>query len=93
MAKANKWNVEKMQINFNYKQWRQDFGAYVKEKLFWDATTKVTRARVVDNSKEFSIYYRYGDVVVRFTNERNVVYCSRKELMDNYLKERSVFNV
>lgn len=92
MAKANKWNVQKMQINFNYKQWRQDFGAFVKDKLFWDSTTTVTKTRVVDTAKEFSIYYRYGEVVVRYKNERNVIFCSRKDIMDNYLKERSVFN-
>ena len=92
MAKANKWNVQKMQINFNYKQWRQDFGAFVKDKLFWDSTTTVTKTRVVDAGKEFIIYYRYGEVVVRYKNERNVIFCSRKDIMDSYLKERSVFN-
>lgn len=34
-------------VNFNQKQWRQDFAAYVKEKLDW-SSARVTKSEVIE---------------------------------------------
>lgn len=65
-----------MGVNFNQKQWRQDFAYYVKEKLEWD-TSRVTKSKVIekghyDNSlgdyisslKEFRVINGCGEEVI-----------------------------
>ena len=62
-------------VNFNQKQWRQDFAAYVKNKLDW-SSARVTKSKVIekahyDNSlgeyiaslKEFSVINGSGGEV------------------------------
>ena len=62
-------------VNFNQKQWRQDFAAYVKDKLNW-SSARVTKSEVIekghyDNSlgeyltslKEFTVINGSGDEV------------------------------
>ncbi len=100
MAKKynSNWNAKKLTVDFNQKQWRQDFAAYVKEKKFWDVT-KVTRARIVSNNshekgiKYFEIFNTYGgNIVVTFLNNYQIVNSTEKELITEYLKEKGISN-
>lgn len=100
MAKKynSNWNAKKLTVDFNQKQWRQDFAAYVKEKKFWDVA-KVTRARIVSNNshekriKRFEIFNTYGgNIVVIFSNNYQIVNSNEKELIAEYLKEKGISN-
>ena len=100
MAKKynSNWNAKKLTVDFNQKQWRQDFAAYVKEKKFWDVA-KVTRARIVSNNsrekriKRFEIFNTYGgNIVVIFSNNYQIVNSNEKELITEYLKEKGISN-
>ena len=74
----NNWTTKFLTINFNHKQWRQDFGYFVRKKEFWVGTTMVTRARILpkdknklvkDSVKQFKVYDPYGrEVIVQFEN-------------------------
>lgn len=101
MSKTYKstWNVKPLIINFNYKMWRQDFGAYVRSKLFWDGTTRVSRARIKNKKnnyvtkgiKTFEVYNSYGgNVTVDFQNNNQIVYTTHEDLAKEYFKERGV---
>lgn len=100
MAKKynSNWNAKKLTVDFNQKQWRQDFAAYVKEKKFWDVA-KVTRAKIVSNNsrekgiKYFEIFNTYGgNIVVTFSNNYQIVNSNEKELITEYLKEKGISN-
>lgn len=100
MAKLyrSNWSVKPLEINFNQKQWRQDFGAYVKDKLFWSADVKVSRARAekgpstyakVKGVKSFEVYNTFGgSVVVHFENNNKIISSNREDLINSYLEER-----
>ncbi len=99
MAKKynNTWNCKKMNIDFTQKQWRQDFAAFVREKLFWDMAM-CTRAIVVNGNdkknkiKEFNVYNNIGrSVSVKFCNNNKIISSSDPNLIENYLQERNVF--
>lgn len=92
------WNAKKLFINFNHKQWRQDFAAYVREKLFWDRA-KVTRARSISQKnsfyekglKQFEVYDGYGrSVNLTFKNESDIVDSSDSKLIEDYFKLRGM---
>lgn len=101
MAKVynNKWKVKKLSINFNHKQWRQDFGAFVKSKFFWDGTTMVTRSKSTNNGvnisskgeKQFTVYNAHGgEVKVVYKNENEILYTNQEELVKEYFEERGM---
>ena len=90
------WNAKKMVVNFNFKEWRQDFAAYVQEKKYWHET-RVTRAKVLDNKfynksiKNFEVFNRYGgSVKVSFKNKNEIIDSNEQELINQYLEERRV---
>lgn len=100
MKKYNRsWNAEEMQINFNQKQWRQDFAAFVSKKLYW-FPTRVTRSKTIEKKtayndvvKEFYAYNGYGgEVIVRYTNKNDIIYTSNEDLLNEYFKIKGLNN-
>ncbi len=92
------WKVKKVIINFNQKQWRQDFGAYVRDKLNWYGIVKVSKAnKVLDidtkakSSKTFEVYNDNGNsVVVHFQNNNEIIGSTNETLVKQYFKERGL---
>lgn len=90
------WDFKEIKINFNEKQWRQDFAAYVKAKRFW-SRARVTRSKVDPNSvgnegiKYFEVYDGYGgNVKVKYQDGRNIVNSTHKELIEQYFEDRGL---
>lgn len=86
------WNIKALSINFNQKQWRQDFGAFVKEQLSWLDNTYVTRAQndIDKSSKYFEVFNVNGDkVCVYFKNQKDVISSTHVELVNKYLEKRA----
>lgn len=90
------WEAEKLEINFNQKQWRQDLAAYIRNKKYWHqarvSRSKTVEARTTYNSsvKEFKVYDGYGgDIVVRYTNKNEIIYTSNEEILLMYFKSRA----
>ena len=87
MGKAynSKWKVTPLTVNFNQKQWRQDFGAFIRSKLFWDGTTLVTRSKakskgpnlITKGIRTFEVYNAYGGSVIS-KRKRSFIYYSRR---------------
>ncbi len=50
--KKYRWYAQSLNVNFNYKEWRQDLAAFVRRKLFWDFAM-VSKSRVVDLKSGF----------------------------------------
>ena len=100
MAKTynSNWKTQRLEINFNQKQWRQDFGAFIREKLFWDGKTRVSRSRaktkgpnlITKGIKTFEIYNSYSSVIVEYQNNNEVLYTTHEELVKEYFKERGL---
>ena len=101
MAKVynSAWSVKPLAVNFNRKEWRQDLGAYVRRKLFWDGTTRVSRSRrktkdsnlVTKGIKTFEIYNNYGGCVrVDYQNNNEVLYTTHEEIIEKYFEERGL---
>lgn len=101
MGKAynSKWKVTPLTINFNQKQWRQDFGAFIRSKLFWDGTTLVTRSKakskgpnlITKGIRTFEVYNAYGgSVIVEYQNENEVLYTTHEDLIKQYFEERNI---
>lgn len=93
------WNAKKLSVNFNQKQWRQDFGAFIRTKLFWDGTTRVSRAKAISKGpnlvskgvKQFEVYNRYGgSVKVQYQNENEILYTTHEDLVKEYSEERGL---
>lgn len=88
---ASSWYAKKMTINFNQKQWRQDLAEYLRRRLFWDGTTRVTRTKKTATYKQFEVYDQFGgEVVIRYQHDNQVVHTTHQTLIDDYFKERSV---
>lgn len=93
------WDVKPLLINFNQKQWRQDLGAYIRNKLFWDGTTRVSRAKsltkgpniITKGIKSFEIYNAYGgSVKVEFQNNNEILHTTHEALVKQYFEERGL---
>lgn len=85
--------TKKLEINFNQKIWRQDLAEFIKKKLNWDyLSTRVSRSKVISKDvKQFSIYDGYGrQVDVRFQDGNYIVYADKKDLIDEYMKLRTI---
>ena len=102
MAKAynTNWSVKELTINFNQKQWRQDFGAYVRDKLYWYGIVRVSRAKAdkgpdlyskIKGAKTFEVYNDVGGaVVVHFQNNNEIIGSTHEELLQQYFQERGL---
>lgn len=101
MAKVynSRWEAKPLIVNFNQKQWRQDFGAFVRSKLFWDGTTMVTRSRakqkgpnlITKGIRTFEVYNGYGgSVKIEYQNENDVLYTTHEDLVKQYFEERNI---
>lgn len=92
MKKYNRnWSVERLTVNFNHKQWRQDIGAFIKEKKNWDIAV-VTRSKAVDDkgSKMFEISNNIGDTFkIQYRNQCDIDLADDIDLVNQYLEERS----
>lgn len=93
----SKWPVKKLIVNFNEKQWRQDFGEFVRQKLYWSGRTMVTRSRAKGKNvsifskgvKSFEVHNGYGEnVIVEYQNQNQVLHTNREDLVNQYFKER-----
>ena len=95
-----KWLVAPLTVNFNQKQWRQDLGAFIRSKLFWDGTTLVTRSKakskgpnlITKGIRTFEIYNAtYGrSVIVEYQNENEILYTTHEDLIKRYFEERNI---
>ncbi len=90
------WFAEKLKVNFNLKQWRQDLAFFIREKKFWDYDTRVTRARAISNYKNdrgiksFEVYNTYGgSVKVTYQDNNKIINSTDEELIKKYLEERA----
>lgn len=95
MSRKSTWQVEKINVNFNQKQWRQDLGEFIKSKKFWDGTTRVTRSKSVSKDsagcKRFSVYNAYGgEVVIQYQNLYEILYSNELDLVKSYLDKRHI---
>ena len=101
MRKANnsKWKVTPLTVNIKQKQWRQDFRAFIRNKLFWDGTTLVTRSKAKSKEhnlatkgiKTFEVYNAYGgSVKVEYQKENEILYTSHEELLKQYFAEKNI---
>lgn len=69
--------AKRLEVNFNQKQWRQDFADFVKNRLSWVSDTVVTRAKTITKGvnlyhkgiKYFEIQNSYGDDDIELTQE------------------------
>lgn len=95
----SKWKVTPLTVNFNQKQWRQDFGAFIRSKLFWDGTTLVTRSKakskgpnlITKGIRTFEVYNAYGgSVIVEYQNENEVLYTTHEDLIKQCFEERNI---
>lgn len=92
------WGAEKLTINFNQKQWRQDFAAFVKEKRYW-AVTRVTKSRSISRNpldkgiKTFTVYDRYGnEVKITYQNNNEIINTTDSEITLMYFEERKNYS-
>lgn len=90
------WDAKSIKINFNEKQWRQDFAEFARKKLFM-SRARVTRSKLDPDSvgnegiKYFEIYDGYGgSVTVKYQNGRDIVNSSHEELVKKYFEERKL---
>lgn len=90
------WDAKRLTVNFNYKQWRQDFAAFVREKEFWDIT-RVTRSKAISNNsldrgiKSFQVYNQYGGQVdVTYSDDCKIINSNHVELVKEYLEKRGI---
>lgn len=101
MAKAYHQNhqAKKLEVNFNHKQWRQDFAYFVKNSLLWVGDTRVTRTRSISKSaniyhkgiKSFEVQNTSGDsVYVEFKNNSEILGTTFPNLAEDYLKTREL---
>lgn len=98
MAKKynSSWYAKKLIVDFNQKQWRQDFASFVKEKKLWDIV-KVTRAKSVSNKpsergiKCFEIFNNYGgNIIVTFLDNNKIIKSTDDEIMKEYLSAKGI---
>lgn len=90
------WNAKRLTVNFNHKQWRQDFAAFIKDKKFWDIT-RVTKAKTLSNNplnkgtKSFRVYNQYGGQVdVTYSDDCKIINSNHLELVKEYLEKRGI---
>lgn len=91
--------AKRLEINFNQKQWRQDFADFVKRKLSWTGETVVTRSKAL--TKGINIYYKGiksfeisnvngGSVYVEYQDGNVVTNTTARDLIDEYLEMRNL---
>lgn len=93
----NIWDAKKLTINFNHKQWRQDFASFVRSKKFWNFV-RVSRAKIIEKAtdlipaiKEFEVFDKYGgSFTVRYKNECEIISSTDDNLMNEYLEKRGL---
>ena len=90
------WDVKEISINFNEKQWRQDFAAFVKNKKLW-GYARVSRSKrnyksnFPKETRLFEVYDEYGSkVIVYYKNQNEIVDSTHKELVKQYFEERKL---
>ncbi len=99
MAKRynSNWDAKRLIVNFNQKQWRQDFAAFVKEKKFW-SIVRVTRSKTISNNpldkgiKSFEVYDRYGGSVrVTYQDNNKIINTNDIDMIKSYLEEKGLY--
>lgn len=93
------WDVKRLSVNFNQKQWRQDFGAFVRDHLFWGGAARVSRSRPVSRGinlytkgvRQFEIYNGVGgEVRVQYQKNNEIVCTTHEDLVKQYFLERGL---
>lgn len=91
--------AKKLKVNFNQKQWRQDFADFVKNRLSWISETVVTRPKAITKGvnlyhkgiKYFEIQNAMGDsVYVEFQHGNEITNTTFPNLAEDYLKAREI---
>lgn len=84
--------VKKLEINFNQKQWRQDFAYFIKQKLMWNCETIVTKTKLDDfNVKYFEIKNSNNEIVyVKFHKKNEILSSTFLDLAKEYLVSREM---
>ena len=93
----NNWEPCKLVVNFNQKQWRQDFASFIVNKLNWfDA--RVTRSKLIEDKsvykeaiREFEIYTAGGETFkVQYTNKNEIISSSNDLMVKDYLAKKGI---
>jgi len=93
----NIWDAKELTINFNHKQWRQDFASFIRRKKYW-SFVRCSRSKVVEKSedneftkKSFEVFNNYGgSFQVTYMNENEVISSTDSNLVDEYLSKRGI---
>ena len=89
-VRKSSWNYKKMEVNFNYKEWRQDFASYLREKNYWESPY-VGRARKAKfgSEREFYVKDRAGrEFYIRYCDKNKIIFATNVSLVEEYLKSR-----
>lgn len=89
----NNWDAEKMIVNFNQKQWRQDLASFIASKLNW-IDTRVSRSKFQDESTKIKIFEIFDGLnnkcVIKFTNKNEILLSSYPAITEEYLSKKGV---
>lgn len=93
----NNWSPQKLVVNFNQKQWRQDLASFIVSKLNWTGV-RVGRSKSVEKStklndgvREFEIYDEYNNVCnVKYSNKNEIIETSHFDILDEYMSMKGM---
>lgn len=93
----NNWSPQKLVVNFNQKQWRQDLASFIVNKLNW-FDVRVSRSKMVEKStklndgiREFEIYDNQNNIFkVKYSNKNEIIETSHPDILDEYMSMKGM---
>lgn len=93
----NNWSPQKLVVNFNQKQWRQDLASFIVNKLNW-FDVRVSRSKMVEKStklndgvREFEIYDNQNNIFkVKYSNKNEIIETSHSDILDEYMSMKGM---
>lgn len=93
----NNWSPQKLVVNFNQKQWRQDLASFIVNKLNW-FDVRVNRSKMVEKStklnegvREFEIYDNQNNICkVKYSNKNEIIETSHPDILDEYMSMKGM---
>lgn len=93
----NNWSPQKLVVNFNQKQWRQDLASFIVNKLNW-FDVRVSRSKMVEKStklndgvREFEIYDNQNNILkVKYSNKNEIIETSHSDILDEYMSMKGM---
>ncbi len=91
----NIWDAKKLTVNFNHKQWRQDFASFIRSKKYWNFV-RCSRSKIIEKAtdinpaiKEFEVFDKYGgSFTITYKNECEIISSTDNNLVNEYLEKR-----